>query len=379
MADNMFSVQAYKDMAKNLGYDGFFESMAVDKLIEDSNISAVFDMVNKLNDPATNQAVEKVMDPVVPQDGQPVADQVVEPVVEQAAQPGAKPVIEPVAPVQVSPVVPTATNPAVAPAVTPQKPKDLSKSMMGKDLTEDPEKIEKISKLLRRKVAGGPGSGSNSNTKTKKILDNYKGLSLSPITSIGKRSKFMKGSKVVSKDSPIAVSKIKYVIQDKYVPSKVKEIEGHKDLFTIDVVKDKDSNYHVLDGHHRFLAAKEKGLSKIPANVYKEPKTMSNLSKKARKQKSIYDGSLLKTAKEHKKISFGPSSFTNKTGLSARSIDYKCATLNMANTNTTVSDSKSFGNDTLTEENSQNILPAKARGGSTDSGITNLKNSTLPK
>jgi len=35
------------------------------------------------------------------------------------------------------------------------------------------------------------------------------------------------------------------------------------------------------------------------------------------------------------------------------------------------------GNDTLTEEGTQNILPAKGLGGSTDAGVKDLKRSTM--
>lgn len=119
------------------------------------------------------------------------------------------------------------------------------------------------------KIAGGPGSGI-SGDNTKKI-----DMPLTEYITIMRRTKFMNSHKPFAKDKKVSMSKIKYVGQEKYVPKKLQKFidganKGETWMFEkpIDLTIDKEGNYHVLDGHHRFLVAKHFGKKFIKANVY---------------------------------------------------------------------------------------------------------------
>ena len=119
------------------------------------------------------------------------------------------------------------------------------------------------------KSAGGPGSGV-SKDNTKKI-----DMPMSEHISIGKRKKQTKG--VSSKSDDIPLSKIKKVCQEKYVPKKKKKFVDNWDEWDlddepVDILKVSNDEYHVIDGHHKFLAAKELGKDKLKGNVYDKDK-----------------------------------------------------------------------------------------------------------
>jgi uncharacterized ParB-like nuclease family protein len=123
------------------------------------------------------------------------------------------------------------------------------------------------------KSAGGPGSGSEGQD-TQSILKDFKGLEMSPYLTIGKRGEFLETHKPNALRKQIKMDKIKYIIQEKYVPAKVKrmvESSDNLDDLPIDVMVDPQGNYHVLDGHHRFLTAKKKNRHEILANIYSVP------------------------------------------------------------------------------------------------------------
>lgn len=120
-----------------------------------------------------------------------------------------------------------------------------------------------------RKSAGGPGSGvSHPNTDTIDFLET------SPIISIGYRKKFMETHKPVSTSVKIPTNKIKYKGQEKMVPKKlikmIKIWDEVKDK-PIDVIVDSEGAFHILDGHHRALAAILTKNPTVLANVYKAP------------------------------------------------------------------------------------------------------------
>ncbi len=122
------------------------------------------------------------------------------------------------------------------------------------------------------KTAGGPGSGvSHPNASTIDFLQT------SPIMSIGYRQKFMDTHKPVSTSVKIPTNKIKYKGQEKMVPKKlvkmIKIWDKVKDK-PIDVIVDSAGYYHILDGHHRALAAILTKVKTIVANVYKAPKEL---------------------------------------------------------------------------------------------------------
>lgn len=120
------------------------------------------------------------------------------------------------------------------------------------------------------KIAGGPGSGVSRNN-TKEI----KNMPHSEHVSVGTRKGILKNMPFT--EEVIEISKITHVGQSKFVPSKLnKMIKNWKFLKDkpIEVLKVGDE-YHVIDGHHRYLAAKELREKTIKANVYvkREEKT----------------------------------------------------------------------------------------------------------
>ena len=123
---------------------------------------------------------------------------------------------------------------------------------------------------IREKTAGGPGSGV--------AEDNTKPISCLPLTeyvTIMKRKTFMESKKPFIKNKTIKLSKIKFVGQKKYIPKKlekfIKAIKNNESWpfeKAIDVTVDKNGDYAVLDGHHRFLVAKHFNKPSIKANIY---------------------------------------------------------------------------------------------------------------
>ena len=121
------------------------------------------------------------------------------------------------------------------------------------------------------KFAGGPGSGvKDDNTKP---ID----MPLTPYITIMKRKAFMDSKEPFLKDRLIEMANIKYVGQEKYVPVKlarmlnaIKDKNSKKNplKIPIDVTLLPNGEYAVLDGHHRFLAARKLKKQNIKANVY---------------------------------------------------------------------------------------------------------------
>ena len=142
-----------------------------------------------------------------------------------------------------------------------------------------------IFKIGFHKTAGGPGSGvSGNNTDAIDFMEH------SPLISIGKRKDFLDNTKPLeTKD--IEVSRIRFKGQHKYVPEKLmsmimNDVRGDTGLWTkpIKVLKDSNDEYHVVDGHHRFLAALIRGREKIKAEIYP-----SNKLEKTAKEKRHYE------------------------------------------------------------------------------------------
>jgi hypothetical protein len=119
------------------------------------------------------------------------------------------------------------------------------------------------------KTAGGPGSGvSHPNTQPIRFLET------SPLVSIGFRKKFMEDHTPIHKDIWIDWRKVKYKCQENMVPRKVVNIMINADEALkkpIDVIRDSEGFFHILDGHHRGIVAillKRK----MKANIYNPPK-----------------------------------------------------------------------------------------------------------
>lgn len=103
------------------------------------------------------------------------------------------------------------------------------------------------------KAAGGPGSGvAYPNTMSIDFLEP------SPLMSIGKRRAFMENNEPMYKNLEIPYKSIKYRGQNNLVPKKLVEILLNADdalSKPVDVIKDENGDFHILDGHHRALAA----------------------------------------------------------------------------------------------------------------------------
>ena len=113
------------------------------------------------------------------------------------------------------------------------------------------------------KQAGGPGSGTSDNN-TKKI-----GLPVSEYVTVGTRQGLTKNAPYITK--VITLKYVKKVAQNKYVPEKVKSIvkdKGRALQTPIDVLQVAPQEYHLIDGHHRYLAAIEMGIKELPARVF---------------------------------------------------------------------------------------------------------------
>lgn len=122
-----------------------------------------------------------------------------------------------------------------------------------------------VLKLGLEKIAGGPGSGVSRNN-TRKI-----GLPMSEHISVGTRTRKTEGVK--SRTGVVPMSKIKKVCQEKYVTKKLNKMTKNFDKWNlgdkpIDILKVKDNEFHVIDGHHRYLSAKANNKRQLKANIY---------------------------------------------------------------------------------------------------------------
>lgn len=120
------------------------------------------------------------------------------------------------------------------------------------------------------KLSGGPGSGV-SGDNTKKI-----DMPLSEHVSVGTRKGLLDNMPYEEKE--IKLSDITEVCQEKYVPVKLERmIENFEEIKdkAFDVLEVAKGKYTVLDGHHRFLAHREKGSETVKVRSYKKRKTAS--------------------------------------------------------------------------------------------------------
>jgi hypothetical protein len=123
-----------------------------------------------------------------------------------------------------------------------------------------------------KKIAGGPGSGvTGDNTKKIDILPH------SPIISIGKRKKFMSNRSPEMEKVQVLVENIKYKGQEKYVPKKLKKFmdaisKGETWMWEKPVIllRDRKGDLHIIDGHHRALAAILSKRKSLSADVYSD-------------------------------------------------------------------------------------------------------------
>jgi len=160
------------------------------------------------------------------------------------------------------------------PSHTVNMPATLSETDELNDNREKWKRKDKNGNFMRgfTKAAGGPGSGvAHPNTDAIDFLET------SPIISIGYRKKFMEFHNPIQKAVKIQTDKIKYKGQEKMVPKKVIKMMRIWDEVKekpVDVIRDKKGFYHILDGHHRCIAAILLKEPTVIANVYKAPQEL---------------------------------------------------------------------------------------------------------
>lgn len=176
----------------------------------------------------------------------------------------------------------------------------LAKEIAMDHLDEHPKyysALEKMEKNLEKraffrgfsKVAGGPGSGVTGDNAKK--IDDMLDLETSPIVTIGKRKEFMDNRSPDREKLAVLVEKIKYKGQEKYVPAKLKKFmdaikRGETWMWDkpVQLLRDSNDDFHILDGHHRVLAAILSGRTLMAADVYTDNvkfKETSTLKKSA--------------------------------------------------------------------------------------------------
>ena len=119
------------------------------------------------------------------------------------------------------------------------------------------------------KISGGPGSGVQ-HDNTMEI-----GLPLSHYVSLHRRRAMMEMLADKAYVTEIPLAEITAVSQEKYVPKKLghllnlqgQDLEEVKKK-PIDVLQVGPNEYHVMDGHHRYLRAKLSGDTTIVVKIY---------------------------------------------------------------------------------------------------------------
>jgi hypothetical protein len=134
--------------------------------------------------------------------------------------------------------------------------------------TDRLSKLEKAAAL--DKAAGGPGSGVKGDN-TLAI-----GLPMSKYVSVGTRKALLDNMPYY--EDTVPMSQITAVGQEKYVPEKLNRMMNSpedvlsKPIHLLRIADNDDDNgsdeYHVIDGHHRYLVARAKGVKEIHAKVY---------------------------------------------------------------------------------------------------------------
>jgi hypothetical protein len=114
------------------------------------------------------------------------------------------------------------------------------------------------------KTAGGPGSGK-SRDSTERISE----LDKSPLITIHKRKKVI-NHRSPDRKKDVGLGRIKYGAQTTYDIEKLGWMLNNFDEWKDEPIQVArvDGEYHLMDGHHRFLAANRLGESTLPAEVW---------------------------------------------------------------------------------------------------------------
>jgi len=122
----------------------------------------------------------------------------------------------------------------------------------------------RFSRVTGEKTAGGPGSGVAHNN-TAPLLERP----LSNTVRIGSRRAIMESNP--DRESSVSLDDIKYVAQKSFTIKKLSRLmddpKGDWKDNPIKLYYD-GSEYHLMDGHHRFLAALRLGMKSLPAKVW---------------------------------------------------------------------------------------------------------------
>ena len=168
------------------------------------------------------------------------------------------------------------------------------------------------------KTAGGPGSGVSHNN-TSSINMDARGVERSDLVSLHTRKRIMK-SQSPDKKANVPLSKIGRIAQGKYVISKLSWFMKNKEKWRDKPVKllwDAENNtYHLMDGHHRWLAASRLGMESLPAEVWRLPIT----SKGGRRSVSIPENTKTASLKGLRRAADNVTEFA--TGSSGKAVDY---------------------------------------------------------
>lgn len=117
---------------------------------------------------------------------------------------------------------------------------------------------------------GGPGSGHKGRNTVPFDMPH------SDYISVGTRKGLLANAEYDEYEVPL--SQITKVGQKNYVPSKVTRMMMNRKILPekpISVLWVRGDGYHVIDGHHRYLAARKLNMTSLPAKVYrKSEKTM---------------------------------------------------------------------------------------------------------
>lgn len=126
-----------------------------------------------------------------------------------------------------------------------------------------------VSSSLTQKVAGGPGSGVSHDNTSKIDLEKH-GFEKSPAVSLHNRSKVRDAAS--PRERTVGLDEIDYVAQEKFVIGKLGWFLKNKDEWKndpIDLLYDgEEDTYHLMDGHHRVLAALRLDMESMPAKVW---------------------------------------------------------------------------------------------------------------
>ena len=126
---------------------------------------------------------------------------------------------------------------------------------------------EKAEGHFFQKKGGGPGSGVKEHNTAP--IDYPK----SKYVSVGSRKALLEN--MYYRKETVPLTSITAVGQNNFVPKKLKKFLDNPSIIDenpVDLLKVDEDDYHVIDGHHRVLAAAVLGMKELPARVRRKSK-----------------------------------------------------------------------------------------------------------